>query len=304
MPYLQFLDALLSEHTRDLSRSFTRAQLDHVRSAQMPDGGFSGRQGQSDLYYTDFGLRLIVCLDPRSDMLHSAAEFVASVADTPNDVVECFCLLNSARLLGRCGITLQVDLDAITQLVLGHSLASGGFGGLTGALSAYHTFIGALACEILQQPMPDVQAARTAITALRSTDGGFCERPGQGVGQTSATAAAVGFLLLIGGLEDTPADNAVDFLARLQTPDGGLAAHPQVGHGDLLSTFTGMVTLAAFDGLHRLDLAAVARFLRAVARPSGGFSACLSAPSADVEYTYYGLGCMALSRSAARHHGK
>jgi geranylgeranyl transferase type-2 subunit beta len=122
------------------------------------------------------------------------------------------------------------------------------------------------------------------------------ELAGQTASQTSATAAAVAFLMMHDAI--SPAKNAeiAQFLAHRQSADGGLKPHAAVEGGDLLSTFTGLMTLGALGGLHFIDLASVAQFLRSVARPGGGFVSCAGDDTADVEYAYYGIGTLALLR--------
>ena len=43
---------------------FARRQVAYVASRQRDDGGFPGRDGGSDIYYTDFALRILDLLDP------------------------------------------------------------------------------------------------------------------------------------------------------------------------------------------------------------------------------------------------
>ena len=57
--YLDMLDELLRPGIAGLGQRFVDLQVDFVAGCQQPDGGFSGRQGQSDLYYTDFALRTL-----------------------------------------------------------------------------------------------------------------------------------------------------------------------------------------------------------------------------------------------------
>jgi len=88
-------------------------------------------------------------------------------------------------------------------------------------------------------------------------------------------------------------------MASLQR-HGGLLAYAQAPEPDLLCTFTGLVALASAADVTVLDLPALARFVGELALPEGGFRASPADRAADVEYTYYGLGCLALVRVAAK----
>ncbi|MFP3903693.1 MAG: prenyltransferase/squalene oxidase repeat-containing protein, partial [Armatimonadota bacterium] len=57
MRYLQRLDELISAGTDGLSTRLCEAQVAFLKARQNADGGFGGRDGSSDIYYTDFGLR-------------------------------------------------------------------------------------------------------------------------------------------------------------------------------------------------------------------------------------------------------
>jgi len=54
--YLDMLDELLHPGIARLSARFVATQLGFVAGCQQPDGGFGGRRGGSDRYYTDFAL--------------------------------------------------------------------------------------------------------------------------------------------------------------------------------------------------------------------------------------------------------
>jgi geranylgeranyl transferase type-2 subunit beta len=292
--YLTLLEGVLRTGLQKVSPALQQAQTDYALSLQQPDGGFPGRLGGSDLYYTDFALRLLALIAPETPALSRTATWVCHVPK-PTDVVQCFNLLNCRRLLELCDQQATVDEAAVRQTLRRQSLCDGGFartGGVTP--SAYHTFLAALCYEMLEEPMPQAEAAIGAVTSLQGRDGGFREQLSESVEQTNATAAAVSFLLLEEELTEQQALRAVGFMAKLQAADGGFLAHRAAPYSDLLSTFTALATLAGLDGFERTDLSAVARFIRATALPSGGFKSTPTDTDADLEYTYYGVGCLAL----------
>jgi geranylgeranyl transferase type-2 subunit beta len=300
--YLDMLDELLRPGIAGLSERFVTTQVGFVARCQQVDGGFAGRQGSSDLYYTDFALRTLSWLVPGHAAFNGAAGYLAKLAYPPRDVAECFNALSSRRLLERepreaTGSAVYKPL-AWTEWLYGHLLPGGGFARLADGhrVSAYHTFLGALCFQILGVEMPMSEETIAAIEGLRCSDGGYAEQSGQTASQTSATAAAVAVLMMNNALPPEKMAETARFLARMQSADGGLTPHAAVAGGDLLFTFTGLLTLCGLGGLSLVDTAGVARFLRRMARPGGGFLACDGDEAADVEYTYYGVGTLALLR--------
>ena len=52
--YLQQLTVRLAEGVGRMPESTRQLHTDYFLAAQQPDGGFAGREGGSDLYYTTF----------------------------------------------------------------------------------------------------------------------------------------------------------------------------------------------------------------------------------------------------------
>ena len=303
--YLDMLDEMLGAGVTGLSKAFVDAQVDFVTGCQQPDGGFRGRQGGSDLYYTDFALRCLALFAAGGTAFDRTARYLDRIHPV-RSIVECFSLLSAWRILERCVTASAKDsagpprgeLPNLKEQVYRHRLPRGGFArvGGDGRVSAYHTFLGALCCQMLGEDLPAAKDAVDAVAALKRCDGGYAELEGQPVSQTSATAAAVAFLMMQDTLAPEKTAGTAQFIARMQAADGGLKPHAAAGSSDLLSTFTGLLTLAALDGLRSIDTAAVAKFLRGSSHPCGGFLACAGDDSPDVEYTYYGAGILALLR--------
>jgi len=286
-----------------VSDGFVDAQVRFVVRCQQPDGGFRGRQGGADLYYTDFALRSLALLAPDDAAFDRAAGYLSRQVGRPRNVVDSFSILNVHRML----VTRQTSLDrqGVLRVLRAHLLAGGGLARSAGdpRVSAYHTFLGALCFQMLGEAMPAIDGAVRAVETLGRSDGGFAELDGQSASQTSATAAAVAFLAMHNALSSESSAQAVRFLLSMQSDDGGLKAHAAVAAGDLLSTFTGLTTLAALDGLRAIDVPGIARFLRNAAQTGGGFLACAGDDAADVEYTYYGIAALAQLRALRPENG-
>lgn len=299
MRYLEIVDALLRDGLQGLGEDFAGAQLAFVMTQQQPDGGFRGRLGGTDLYYTDFALRTLTLLGQQQRLSEAAAEYLDQVPI--RDVLETFSLLNCRRLLAaRVSPAPGAQHSQMAAALERQALGSGAFARPGSRVcSAYTTFLAGLVYEMLETVMPRRAEAAHAVAELQHANGGFREQHGEGGEQTSATAAGVAFLLASEALTEQQARRATAFLVKMQGEDGGFLAHPRAREGDLLSSFTALLTLAGLDGLERVKLAGLARFVRASATPDGGFRASPADHEADVEYTYYGLGCLALLRAAA-----
>lgn len=275
--YLDTLDEKLAAGVARLGPSFAEPRVRFVLSKQMPEGGFAGRRGGADIYYTDFALRTLLLLGAR-DAAARTAPYVAHQTATPRDATECFNRLNCVRLLARCGIKTALDVHPIHESLI--SARSG----------AYDAFLTALCLEMLEENPPGTAHGWPAAVAV-------CKKEVKSPRQTNSVAAATAFLRIRDALDADTAARVVGFLASVQAPCGGFLAHPAAPIPDLLSTFTALVALSDIGSLRAADLASAARFVRSLACANGGFRSCSNDPESDVEYTYYGVATAALLRS-------
>lgn len=297
MAYLDLIDGILRGGAHALGEEFGEVQRAWIECLQQPDGGFAGRRGASDLYYTDFGLRALDLVAPESPVFRDAARHLRWNAREPSDLIEAFSLLSCVRTLGRHGLTVSAQRPSVRSLLDREALPEGGFRAPgSNRLSAYRSFLGALCLQLLGDEAHRPETL-TAVVALQRESGGFAERADEDGAQTSATAAAVALLLMGESLEREQVERAADFIASMQADDGGLRAHRETPCGDMLSTFTGLLTLCLLGAQGDLDLPLLARFVRNSAHPGGGFGAGPHDEAADVEYTYYGIASLALMRA-------
>lgn len=255
-------------------------------------GGFRGRLGGADTYYTDFGVRLLDIADAPREAFERVGQYLGA-RPLAHDVVDLFSRLNIRRLLSPRNVTLPIPENA-RGILAAQVAGDGGFahpGGLE--TSGYVTFLAALVFEITGEPFPSPQRAAVALRRLKRPDGGFADRAGDASSQASTTAATVATLGKLGAIEASETADAVRFLVSLQTDAGGLGAFPGAPEPDLLSTFTVVTTLSHLGALDLLRLAPLARFILD-RRMASGFAGSPSDPDADVEYTFYGLGCLCL----------
>jgi len=298
MSFLSFLDKMLKKGAHKLGARFLEAQLAYVFGCQQPQGGFAGREGEADLYYTDYGVRLLDMLSFTSwestvfSSLQRVKQFLHN-ASAPQDFVDVFCLLNIRRLLAQHNIYMAIDEQACRQTIISRRCYENGY--IYSPASpqiAYATFLAALCLELLGEAMPAPHKALAAVEALQQPDGGFAQAPGQ-PSQTNSTAAAISFMLMQNALCADKYEKAQRYLISQQSLAGGFCAH-QGAQPELLSTFTASTTLFILGGLEFVNLSAMAQFVRACAHSSGGFGAYPEDPGTDVEYTYYGVGTLAL----------
>jgi geranylgeranyl transferase type-2 subunit beta len=301
--YLQQLTIQLSAGLGKLPDEVRARHAAYLTSAQRDDGGFAGRQGNSDLYYTGFALRGLAVLGELSgDPAERAAHFLKSRMGGQESIVDFFSLLYSTALLrAAAGIDVLADApdgwrDAVQNALEKLRRDDGGYAkGADGAASStYHTFLVLLCMQLIDRPVPEPARIVRFLHSQEAEDGGFREiRASQRAG-TNPTAAAVGSLRLLDAVDETRRAATIDFLIDMQTDEGGLRANTRIPIADLLSTFTGAWTLADLGAIDQLDLAAMKPFVESLQWDHGGFQAAAWDVTTDVEYTFYGLGCLAL----------
>lgn len=307
MTYLEQLHLRLAAGVANLPAERVMAAREFLLSSQRSDGGFAGREGASDLYYSAFALRgLAVAGALQPDVCERAAAFVRQHIGQPAHLIDLVSLLYAGRLIQAAGGLdvlgeKQPDwADDVAAATEAHRSPDGGYakkaGGAMG--STYHTFLAALVYEMIQRPLlaPD-RIAGFLKDRLRD-DGGFAELPmmkRSGANPTAAAVALAGMLATDAGLTQ----GAANTLAALQSPvEGGFHANRSAPAADLLSTFTALLTLEELGAMDRVNCEAARRFVESLAMPSGGFRAGAWDDQADVEYTFYGLGSLALLAGA------
>ncbi|MEX2114572.1 MAG: prenyltransferase/squalene oxidase repeat-containing protein [Pirellulales bacterium] len=301
--YLEQLTLRLAEGLGRLPDAWRRRHAEYLLAAQRPDGGFAGREGASDLYYTSFGLRSLALLgqldgDPAA---RATAFLKARLADNV-PIVDFLSLIYSAKMLElAAGLDVFAAQPAGWQQSVAAALeplrrADGGYAKTDAgqASSVYHSFLVVLCQQLIKQPTPDPQKLVEFVRARRREDGGFVEMNVMKRSGTNPTAAAVGLLSIFDALDEATRADTGEFLAEMQTDEGGLRANTRIPIADLLSTFTGMLTLADLGQADQIDRAAARRYVDQMQLSSGGYRGAEWDPAHDVEYTFYGLGATAL----------
>jgi geranylgeranyl transferase type-2 subunit beta len=305
--YLESLTLRLAAGAARLDDDLRARHAAFLRAAQNADGGFSGREGASDLYYTGFGLRGLALLgELDGPPAERAASFLRARLSGQAAIVDFFSLLYAAGLLETAaGIEvfsgLAVDWrTAVADRLERFRRPDGGYAKTDEGQSSstYYSFLVVLCHELIGRAPPDPDRLAAFVRSRQRDDGGFVEMGPMKRSGTNPTAAAIGTLKVIGALDGPLAAAAIDYLAEQQTDEGGLAANTRIGMADVLSTFTGVLTLADLDGIDRIDIPAARRFVASMQRQEGGFLGGAWDEATDVEYTFYGLGGLGLLAAA------
>ncbi|MFM8251493.1 MAG: prenyltransferase/squalene oxidase repeat-containing protein [Planctomycetota bacterium] len=301
--YLDDMTLRLAAGLGQLAERERQTHIDYLRNLQQPDGGFAGREGGSDLYYTSFALRSLAILgELYGPLAERACRFLATRLSGRESIVDFLSLVYSASLLRvAAGLDLFADLpstwpDAIAAALAKLRRPDGGYAkGPEGvASSTYHTFLVAICLELIDRPVPEPAEVVRFIHSQQCEGGGFREiRAGKRAG-TNPTAAAIGTLRVLDALTPDVRESTLDFLVEMQNDEGGLRANTRIPIADLLSSFTGYLTLADLQATTEIDRSAFERYVRSLELPGGGFHGAAWDPACDVEYTFYGLGCRAL----------
>lgn len=296
--YLEQLTIRIAEGVGQLADGERSLHAAYFRAAQKSDGGFGGREGGSDLYYTGFALRGLAILgELYGPVAERAAQFLRSRLGGQESIVDLFSLIYGGMLLrSAAGIDVfagsQLDWrDQVANWLESLRRADGGYAkGIEGqASSTYHSFLVVICLQLLERQPPQTERLVQFLRAQTADEGGFREiRAGKRAG-TNPTAAAIATLQILGALDEDTRLDTTDFLLEMQTDEGGLRANTRIPIADLLSTFTGLVTLEDLGGLDQIDWQSAERFVRSLAREEGGFHAAAWDSAHDVEYSFYGL---------------
>ena len=183
-PYLQDLTirlavgmAAVDEQTRERHASF-------LLNKQRDDGGFAGREGESDLYYTGFALRSLGILgELYGQPAERAADFLRQRLAGHETIIDFVSLIYGASLLETsAGIGIFDDLDDSWRDNVASTLESlrrtdGGYakapeGNIS---STYHSFLVLICRELIERPIPSPSDLEQFIYSQRAETGGFLE---------------------------------------------------------------------------------------------------------------------------------
>src|SRR6266496_680084 len=216
----------------DLVRLFLNRQ-------QNGDGGFRDRCGQSDLYYTVFGIEGLLALQaplPTPQLDEYLGRF--GVGETLDLVHRCCLARCRAAIAGKevAGVPATWKRELLARIEEFRS-DDGGYGMKTGSQSgtAYGCFLALGAYQDLGLLPPEPLRLVQCLKMLETPDGAWANERGVKLGATNSTAAAATLLRQL-SMPVVPA--VADWLLDRYHPAGGFLAAPTAPLPDLLSTAT------------------------------------------------------------------
>lgn len=260
---------------------------DFLHSLINDDGGFVGRGGKSDLYYTAFGIGGLLAL--RKPLpLPALRKYLEPFGDGGElDFVHLACLARCWSSFPQAE-RIRLPVERMLERVEAHRTADGGYAGVPGAAEGtiYGCFLGLGAYQDLGRQPPQMAAMGGCIEQLRCADGGYANGKDMPIGLTPPTAGAAALLRQL----DLPRDAALgDWLLARFAPEGGFCVAAESPLPDLLSTATALHALADL----KVEIGPLKErcldFLDTLWTARGGFHGNWEDDALDCEYTYYGL---------------
>lgn len=249
-------------------------------SHSLPGGGFVGRHGQFDLYYTMFGLMLATVMEqPLNE--NQQRQCLKQFEPTSLDLAHLACLARAARLLD---MRFSAQLWERWQQAAGANPESYPHRDPSSPYSQF--LLWSLAGDL------GVNFTPHNLSNYHLQQGLYANLVDDQQPATNATAAAV---MLLHVHQQEKLDSLrpdLRQLAEMQHPDGGFPATRHTPIADLLSTATASLALSSCH--HQLKYS-LRPFLRQAITASGGFAALAGDQAADLEYTAYGLMAMGLT---------
>ncbi|HZL35441.1 MAG TPA: prenyltransferase/squalene oxidase repeat-containing protein [Tepidisphaeraceae bacterium] len=258
-----------------------------LHGQQNADGGFNDRAGNSDLYYTVFGIEALFALRASVPMNSLQGYLRGWGAGESLDFVHLCCL-------ARCWAMFPPDaLDdatgaAILSAIESHRSADGGYHAASGspAGTVYACFLATAAYQDLRREAPNPSGIIHCMETLQAGDGGYANQQELPMGLTPSTAAAVTLLRQY----DRPIDAKLgDWLLSRAHPEGGFFATPAAPIPDLLSTATALHALAGMQRDTRAIREGTLDFIDTLWNRQGAFFGNWEDDVLDCEYTYYAL---------------
>ncbi|MCS1410125.1 MAG: hypothetical protein M2R45_03314 [Verrucomicrobia subdivision 3 bacterium] len=254
-----------------------------LRNQQNPDGGFRDKSGNSDLYYTVFGIDASLALQLELDKAPLQAYIASFGTGEALGFVHLCSMIRCRAFVGFESGQIEAFLERLNT----YRTPDGGFHPNRGFTQStvYGNFLAYGAYQDLGQSVPDALRLVQSFKHLETGDSWANERCVK-TGSTTATAAAVTVLRDQG----MPVNGSVDdwLVARFHAMGGFLAA-PQAPVPDLLSTATALHALAALEVPFGPFKELCLDYIDTLWTNEGSFYGHWQEETLDCEYTYYAL---------------
>ena len=194
-PYLQDLTIRLAIGIAALDEPTRKRHAEFLLNKQRDDGGFAGREGESDLYYTGFALRSLGILgELYGEPAERSADFLRNRLTGHETIIDFVSLIYGAALLETsAGIDIFEDLSESWRDNVAETLESlrrddGGYakapeGNIS---STYHSFLVLICRELIERPVPLQDGLIKFIESQRADSGGYI-----GYGDTLGVESAI-----------------------------------------------------------------------------------------------------------------
>ena len=263
----------------------------YIKGQLRPDGGIADRNGDSDLYYTMFGLSCASALNLKI-FCEQTAGFLDRFQPETLDLIHLNCLIKCrsainllrkpalAAAAGRFAVLRNLSVDPVTKAAVKRLLDT------DDNSSTYDLFLRLNIAQDCGLKLPWSSEIIELLESFRRPGGGFSNRAQITSPALNATVAAALFKRQLSGENDVP---SLTWLAGQITSSGGFKATPETPLPDLMSTATALFTLKACGVLTEANRQLSRGFIFDHWRESGGFSGNIIDNHCDCEYTFYGL---------------
>jgi len=302
LTYLEDITLRLAAGVGRLSDTVRLRHANFLKAQQRDDGGFAGREGPSDLYYTGFALRgLAMTGELAGPVAERAAAFLKRYLSAGVPIIDFLSLVYGGMLLDAAGINIFAEShpqwrDQVSSALERFRRPDGGYAKTDEGQSSstYHTFLVVICNQLIGRPIVEPHKIVEFVRSRRREDGGFVEIGPMTRSGTNPSAAAAALLRILDGYDPSTREALVDYLVENQTDDGGFRANTRIPAADVLSTFTAVLTLADLGELDAVDVDAARRYVKSMELDTGGFLGGEWDSATDCEYTFYGLGGLGL----------
>lgn len=256
-----------------------------LRRQQNNEGGFNDRSGQSDLYYTVFGLDALTALQRELPTEKTTGYLERIGTGNTLDFVHLCCLARcwSAIAPGKIHVA-----EALATRLEHFRARDGGYHPVPGSDfgTAYAAFLAVAAYQDLKETVPDPLRLVQSLKFLETADGAWANERNIKTGATNSTAAVV---TLLRNLQMPVSATVGNWLLARAHPQGGFVAVPNAPIPDLLSTATALHALAGLQHDFSAEKENCLDFIDTLWTNEGGFHGHWGDDHLDCEYTYYGL---------------
>lgn len=271
---------LLNESAADVG-AFASGQMN-------PDGGFKGRSGTSDLYYTVFGIEALLALGAKFKTAPVFNYLQGFAEGRSLDLVHLACLARCRANMVDAAAEPAALNGAIARRLELYRCRDGGYSNAMGVErgTTYGCFLALGAYQDLELSLPDAAGLAACIRSLERPDGAYANDATIATGSTPATAAAVTTLHYLG---HPPSRESAQWLLSRSRATGGFLATPTAPIPDLLSTATAIHALALTGATLDTVREPTVEFIDSLWSTEGAFAGNWLDEALDCEYTYYAL---------------